>query len=363
MTMLFFFILILHGAIHLLGGIKAFRDPDYLQEISLSISRVEGLVWLADSLIFFAAAGLFILAVEWWWVPSIIAVIISQGLVISAWRDAKYGSLPNIIILVVSVIACANWLFARQIESDTELIFTPQSEVQQQRINDENITDLPGPVRKWLDRSGVIGSEPVSRVRLTQKGELRTEPGQSSWSDASSEQHFNVEVPAFIWSVEMEMMPFVYVTGRDLLFNGDGEMLVKLYSLFDVVNESGEKIDRGALQRYLSEIVWFPSAAVRDYISWTAIDSTTASASITSNRITERVVFHFNESGDISGVSASRFMGGGKEALRRPWYVSVLKTEEMNGRRIPTEVEVSWELDSGLFTWYRFRITGIEYTL
>ncbi|MDN5330561.1 MAG: hypothetical protein PWP35_2348 [Bacteroidales bacterium] len=36
-------------------------------------------------------------------------------------------------------------------------------------------------------------------------------------------------------------------------------MLIKVNSLIPVVNEKGNKLDEGTLQRYLGEIVWFPS--------------------------------------------------------------------------------------------------------
>ena len=46
------------------------------------------------------------------------------------------------------------------------------------------------------------------------------------------------------------------------------------------VDAKGKEIDQGALLRYLGEIVWVPSAALSDYITWEEMDSTTARATM-----------------------------------------------------------------------------------
>jgi len=53
--------------------------------------------------------------------------------------------------------------------------------------------------------------------------------------------------------------------------------------------------------RYLAEIVWFPSAALNDYIHWEQIDSTTAKATMTYVRITSSGLFKFDM--DVNAIS------------------------------------------------------------
>ncbi|WP_340104919.1 DUF6544 family protein [Rhodohalobacter sp. 8-1] len=360
MTLLFILILFIHGLIHLIGYLKAYSLAD-LPDIRLSVSRPAGTLWLAASILFMGTAIVFYFSVNGWWAGGILAVVLSQGLVISAWRDAKFATIPNLIILLVSVIACANWLFDRNVEADIKRILSEPEPAQNAILTSNAIEDLPPPVQHWMERSGAVGYEKISRVRLKQTGEMKTEPGQNEWADTEAEQVFNVAVPSFVWAVEMEMMPMVTLSGQDLFVNGKGHMLIKLYSLISVVDEKGDKIDRGTLQRFLSEIVWFPTAAINDYIEWEIIDSTAAEAVINWQDISEKVRFHFSENGDVKCVTADRYMGGGEAAERRPWEVTVLETSEVDGLRIPTEVEVSWELDSGTFTWYRFLVTDIDY--
>jgi hypothetical protein len=58
----------------------------------------------------------------------------------------------------------------------------------------------------------------------------------------------------------MDMIPLIKIKGRDKSVEG------KLNSLINVVNERGEKLDEGALQRYLAEIVWSPSFVISPLI-------------------------------------------------------------------------------------------------
>ncbi len=64
-------------------------------------------------------------------------------------------------------------------------------------------------------------------------------------------------------AAKMNMPPFIKITGRDKFVDG-----------------KGEKMDEGTLQRFLAEIVWFPSAALSQYITWEAIDSLSAKATM-----------------------------------------------------------------------------------
>ena len=65
------------------------------------------------------------------------------------------------------------------------------------------------------------------------------------------------------------------------LFSKISLNLSALHSLWLVnVDAKGKEIDQGALLRYLGEIVWVPSAALSDYITWEEMDSTTARATM-----------------------------------------------------------------------------------
>jgi hypothetical protein len=115
------------------------------------------------------------------------------------------------------------------------------------------------------------------------------------------------------------------------------------------------------MQRYLSEICWFPSAALNPYITWEAIDATTAKATMVHNGVSGSVIFHFSKGDDIIGCSADRFKGGGKDAPLEKWVVTTKGYSVMNGIKMPVKSEATWKLKEGDFTWYKLEISEVEY--
>jgi hypothetical protein len=220
---------------------------------------------------------------------------------------------------------------------------------------------LPEPVQLWLAASGIVGKKKTFAVRLKQKGLMRTKPEQDKWVEATAEQYVTINRPAYIWKVKMNILPLMPVTGRDKWINGKGQMQIKLLSLISMVNVGDEKIDQGALQRYLAEMCWFPSAALSPYIRWEAVDSTSARAIMTYKGVSGAVLFQINDRGEVTGCYANRYMGGGKEAVLEKWEVRSTEYAVMDGIKIPVKSEATWKLKTGDFTWYKLQITQIEY--
>jgi len=139
-------------------------------------------------------------------------------------------------------------------------------------------------------------------------------------------------------------------------------MTIKLLSLFPVVDsKNNERINTGALQRYLGEMVWFPSAALSPYVTWEQVGEHAARATMSVGGTTDAGTFYFNEAGEVIRYSAMRYRGDDETAERRAWIIDVLQTREMAGLRIPTKMDVTWKLDEGDWTWLQLEVTDIAY--
>src|SRR5688572_4995427 len=112
---LFAFVVFLHGIIHCLGFAKAFHYDNTLTKV---ISKPAGLVWLLTALLFATAAGLFLFKKENWPVVALIALVLSQTLIVTNWQDAKYGTIANVLILLVAVAAWGSIRFEKQYLND-----------------------------------------------------------------------------------------------------------------------------------------------------------------------------------------------------------------------------------------------------
>lgn len=100
---IFAFLILMHGLIHLMGFAKAFN---YGKESPLSteISKLAGAFWLLTTLLFCAATILFLVRKEEWWIIALSGVLFSQLLIFTAWQDAKFGSIANLIVLLFMII-------------------------------------------------------------------------------------------------------------------------------------------------------------------------------------------------------------------------------------------------------------------
>lgn len=107
MKAFFFIVIILHALIHLLGFLKAFNLAE-ISQLKREISKPYGVLWLLALLLLTTAAIQFILNYNLWWATAIVGAILSQIIIIYFWQDAKYGTIPNIIIILVAIISFVN---------------------------------------------------------------------------------------------------------------------------------------------------------------------------------------------------------------------------------------------------------------
>ncbi|WP_047414929.1 DUF6544 family protein [Cellulophaga sp. Hel_I_12] len=361
MKFAFSFILLLHGLIHLIGFVKAFQFAS-INQLTQSISKPIGILWLLTFILLVVGAISFILKKDWWFFVVIIAVVLSQIVIVMSWKDAKFGTMPNVIILLVSISAFGNYHFNVMIKKEVHAVMANSSN-NPTIISKEDYNHLPEIVQKWLNTSGVVGKQKVVSVRLKQTGEMRTKP-DASWMPFKATQYYNIEHPSFIWCTEVEAFSNIKMIGRDKFNHGKGSMLIKLASLIPVVDESdNEQINSGTMLRFLGEVCWFPSGASNDYITWETIDSTSAKATFKMNQKSVSGVFKFNLNGDIVSFEADRYYGGGKNTKLEKWVISVEDYKVFEGIKIPYKCRVTWKLKEGDFNWLNLEIVDMEYNI
>lgn len=267
-----------------------------------------------------------------------------------------------VLILLVAFIAVSflgNYVFNQKADKEVNALFA-NSVDSKAIVEQKDLEGLPAPVQKWLENSQVVGQERISTVRLKQTGVMRTKPDQS-WMPFQAEQYFVTEEPGFIWNAKINAAPMFHIAGRDKYIKGHGNMLIKILSLFTIGDATGKEMDQGTMLRYLAEMMWFPSATLNDYIKWEEIDEKSAQVTMSYQGVTASAIFVFNENGDIDSFSSKRYGEFGGQYSLETWSGSVKELKVMDGIRIPTKGEITWELETGDFTWLEWEIADIEY--
>lgn len=268
--------------------------------------------------------------------------------------------LAGIVILLLIATIVGKQRFNGKVRREVTAMFEPVRPVKPDRVTEEALQGLPDPVQRWLRTSEVIGRERILTVRLRQRGEFRMAP-DSRWMPFEAEQYYTTDPPGFLWYTTMRPAPLVRITGRDKYWQGHGNMLIQLLSVFSVVNASGPELDQGTLLRYLNEMMWFPSAALSRYIRWEAIDDTSARATMECRGVTGTAIFYFNRTGEITNMIANRYREAEGQFELTRWSTPIRGYRDFGTIRLPSAGEGVWSLDSGDFSYIRLEITDIEY--
>lgn len=277
------------------------------------------------------------------------------------WNSIKKITGSSLVSRMVAWFSLAQVIFNKKVSNEIEQIIGQAEVSETSVVTPEQLSGLPVPVANWLKTSGSVGKEKISTVWLSQKAKMKLKPEQETWNHATAEQYFTIEKPAFVWKVSMNMPPFIKIAGRDKFIDGKGEMQIKMFSIINVVNAKGPKIDEGTLQRFLGEIVWFPSAALSPYISWETIGDLSAKATMNYKGTKGSGTFYFNKQGDFVKYSANRYKGNEPDAKRYEWVIDVSEHAIMNGVKIPVKMTATWKLDGGDWTWLEMEITDLKY--
>ena len=238
------------------------------------------------------------------------------------------------------------------------------SKAQSKTFSFNDLEGLPEPVQRYFKYALKDGQEYIRFVRLKQVGEFRMKENQS-WMPIKAEQYFTTEVPAFLWRVKLMMAPFIWIEGRDMYYQGKGNMLIKILSTITVADATGREMDISSLIRFLSETPWFPTALLpSDYIEWKEIDSNSARAVIKDNGYTASGIFTFNEKGEIiKFVTNDRYMESDGKYFKEQWAGYYRNYQEIEGMKIPIEGEVEWNLSDRDLQYAKLKITDIQYNI
>ena len=140
-------------------------------------------------------------------------------------------------------------------------------------------------------------------------------------------------------------------------------MTIKAGALVPFVDAAGPEMDRASLLRHLSEMPWFPSAFLRERVTWEAIDDTNvrrhASPTGTCGR---RASWRSTPRAGSSTFRAERHAMVGKGFELRPWSAPTYAYGELEGLRLPVRGAAVWTLADGTeLPYIEVELTEVDY--
>lgn len=249
--------------------------------------------------------------------------------------------------------------FTRLVRRDVQALRTQASPGRAGVVTEGMLADLPGPVRRYLRCTGVVGKPFPGTVWLRQKGRMRAAPGQP-WMSLDAEEHYSVRPPGFVWAGTARLGLVPVARARDMYAGGTGRMLVKVASLWPVADASGEQMDQAGMMRYLSEMIWFPAAFLADNIAFEAVDDRSARVTLTDHGRTANGTLFFDEEGRLTEFVAKRYRTPGASSPET-WSTPVTGYGQFEGLQLPARGKAVYKQPGGDFEYIEVIITDVRY--
>ena len=360
-----------HGVAHLVGFAVPWRlltVPDMPFKTSLLAGRVNvgeagirvvGACWLLTAVAMVATALGFAIQARWAGFFVLPVMAVSLVLCVAELPQARIGLLLNGVLMPFIILhpalspGLSSW---RHAGNNVRAALDASARGAAGTFTFASVEHLPAPVVRYFKHVLTEGQPIATGVSLTQHGEFRMGESEESWRRMQATEQFSVREPGFVWDARIDAYPLMPVLVRDSYVRGEAGMRASVLGLFTVMNApASRELNAGALQRYLGEAVWFPSALLPvSGVRWAPIDDRSSLATLTDRDTTVSLVFHFNEANEVERVSTSSRLREVKgRYVPTPWTVTCRDYAIHNGMRIPTYCEVSWTLETGPFTYWK----------
>ena len=251
--------------------------------------------------------------------------------------------------------------FGRLVDSDRRRMLDRPRPAHAPLVTEAMLTGLPESAQRYLRFTGVVGRPMVDTVRVRQACRMRPAPGGMSLP-LLAEQWYSVEPPGFLWDATVPVAGVPVVRGRDGYLEGRGVMTIKVGSVVSVVDASGPEMDEASLLRYLSEMPWFPSAFLRDRVTWEAMDDATVRVSIVDGDLRATGTLRIDPDGRLVEFRSERHAMVGDRFELRPWSTPAYGYGEFEGLRLPVRGAAVWTMPDGTtFPYIDVELTDVAF--
>lgn len=353
------FIISIHGLIHFMSFAKALGYGN-LKSLTIPVSKPAGALWMLTAFLFIITAVLLLLKKEYWWVIGIAAAIISQIVILLSWKDAKFGTIANIVILITAVLSWGSYRFENSWKKDVKENLLNNNNITTELVTEADLQHLPMPVQRYLKYAGVIGKPKVKNMRVVMEVQMR-EKGKDFFKAVSAQYNFFDE-PARLFFMKAKMFG-VTVPGYHHYLNGNAVMDIRFAGLFTIVKEEGAIMNKAETVTVFNDMcLMAPATLIDKRIVWEVIDSNSVKAFFTNHNMSISATLYFNKEGQLID-----FLSNDRTEIKTmksyPFTTPVHRYKNINGYNLFHEGDAVWEYPDGKFVYGKFTLKDIAYNV
>ena len=271
----------------------------------------------------------------------------------------------NSLILTITMItltACNSSTKMFQLKKTEE--FAKQPLQAETLLSEQETTNLPNCVKKYLAYTGAIGKSKPQNVFIEFDADMYRKPGDKPMKSHSVQYNFYGKYSRlFLMKASKMGIPF---RAMHLYRNNQASFQVKIADLFKVVDISGEELTKAETVTLLNDMcVFAPGSVIDNRLTWDEIDSLSTKVTLTNGKFVVSAILYFSESGElINFISDDRYAlqdDGTMKQVR--WETPISEYKEFEGRKIPTLGKAIWKYPEGDFTYGVFKLRSIKYNV
>ena len=361
----FTILLVVHALIHALGFVKAFGLAQ-LPQLTLPISRPLGVLWLGAGMAMLGAA----VALHAWprgfWIVGALAVVASQTVIVCAWRDARFGTAANALVLlgVIEGFLAIGPLSLRA-ELDREVTRGLARAAPQDLVTEQDLAPLPSPVQRYLRYVGVVGHPRVQSLRVRFTGRIRS-GSTAAWMPLVAEQYSFTDRPTRLFFMEARMSGLP-VEALHSYVGEQASMRVKVLSLVRMVDARGPAFTATETVTLFNDLcVMAPAALIDRAIRWEPVDETLVRASFTAAGHTVAATLRFDDEGrlvDFFSDDRPSLDSNGTTFTRQRWSTPLSGYRAFGPYRLASRGEARYGDAQGGYAYGEFAMESIEYNV
>lgn len=354
----FLTLLSIHAVIHLMWFAHAFGwvDLPYFQK---EIPGMVGFSWLLAAVFFIWSAIEIGMQKPKWFLKALIAVLLSQMWIFSAWEDTRFGSFANLMILVGILVGYAKWSFEERFREEVESLLEYTGK-DQRILTEKDLEPLPEQVARYIRRSGAVGKPIVENFRLAFDGEMRQKG--KPWFSFTSEQYNFIPNPSRMFFMKGRIKG-LSVWGYHSYRPPKAKMVIRALSLLPQFKIESPQMYPTETVTFLNDLCLFaPGGLADDRICYEVLDASRVQATFSLKDLNVSAILYFDQQGDLVNFrSEDRYEVSIMERL--PFSTPVGEFRDFNGIRLPSYGEATWHYPEGEFVYGKFRLKSVRYNL
>lgn len=362
MKIIFLIVILLHGLIHFLGFVKGFSIKE-IKELTLPISKPMGFLWLSATIMFLFYSFQQFTNARYAWLIGLIAVVLSQILIFLFWKDAKFGTIPNVIIIVVVMVGLGEHLMKNTFTDRVQMDFLENNTLSTEILTENDIKYLPPLVQKYLRYTKSVGQPKIKNMKAEFVGGMRGKPDDNYMQMKSIQYNFFAK-PSRYFYMEANKVGLP-ATGLHLYQNETATFEVKMLNWFKIVDAKGDKLNQAETVTLFNDMCFIaPATLIDSRITWETLSDTTVKGTFNNGYISINATLYFNDKGElINFISNDRYETDGKQYNNYPWATPAEDYKMINGYLLPSKAKLIYQKPQGDFTYGELTYKNVKYNL